>query len=401
METKLFLNNTVSTVIGCRETKGNRFGVELELEGRGVRMPDVATRGWNRHDEPSLRGESIEFTTAGSKGYEEIKKLNTELFSKFKENNVKLKDSFRAGTHVHLNFSDKPVKHVINFFALFTLLEEALQYYSGADRKGNLFCVSTREAEGIVGVLANAIARGDLNQFAGDRYKYAACNLSSLFKFGTVEIRTMKAAMTAEQINAWIDILNDMYVYSIDRMLSPADLVKNLSMLGAEGLMQTIFSPASYRELMSTFPAVRTLHQSLMEGARIIQVFAYNHEEDFLAKIELPKKRPPGKNRIPIVIKEGRFRGHNYAIYRPDGGGWNCWTNMPGAEFWLDGMALGDAPHIRWNDEHARFVYTDRHGNQIPCNWRRHHAIEDEGPHIMPLPVEEEFEPDFDEGEEI
>ena len=121
MEPKQFLNFTVSRVLGVKETKGNVFGVELELEGRNVGLADVATRGWNRHHEPSLRGESIEYATAGAKTLEDTKKIVTDLFKKFDDNKVKLNDTVRTSTHVHLNFSDKPVKHMINFFSLFTL----------------------------------------------------------------------------------------------------------------------------------------------------------------------------------------------------------------------------------------------------------------------------------------
>jgi hypothetical protein len=226
METKTFLNYTTSAYVGVKEISGNKVGLELELEGRNVALHDVATKGWGRHADGSLRGESVEYATTGPKDIPEAKKLVTDLFTKFKQHGVVFNNSIRTSTHVHLNFADKPIKAVINFFCLFTMLEEALQFYSGEDRKGNLFCISTREAEGIVGVLANSLSRCDLSRFAGDRYKYAACNLSSLFKFGTVEIRTMKGATSAEQVNNWIDILNDMYEYSL-KMKSPTDLIRD------------------------------------------------------------------------------------------------------------------------------------------------------------------------------
>ena len=137
MKTEQFLNHTPAEVCGCRTTKGDLFGVELELEGRGVALQDVATRGWTRHHDGSLRGESNEFCTAGPKTFTETQKLVTELFKKFKDNGVKINDSIRTSTHVHLNFGDKTMKQVVNFFVLFTVLEEVLAYYSGEDRKGN------------------------------------------------------------------------------------------------------------------------------------------------------------------------------------------------------------------------------------------------------------------------
>jgi hypothetical protein len=190
METREFLNRKTGPFLTGNEVTGDLFGVELELEGRNVGLRDVATRGWRRTDDGSLRGESVEFVTAGGKTFDEVQKLVKELFDKFTKNGVVFNNSIRTSTHVHLNFSDKTFKQAVNFFTLFTLFEELLQFYSGEDRKGNVFCISTREAEGIVEVLSKGLASGSLDGFGGDRYKYAACNLCTLYKFGTVEVRT-------------------------------------------------------------------------------------------------------------------------------------------------------------------------------------------------------------------
>lgn len=410
MEPRVFLNRTVRQITGIRKVDGLKFGIELELEGRNVGLHDVATRGWARVYDGSLRGESIEYTTTGAKTYEETKASVDHLFKKFDDNKVKFNDSIRTSTHVHLNFSDQPMKNVINFFTLFTLLEEVLQYYSGVDRKGNLFCISTREAEGIVNIVSTCVARGDFSAFAGDRYKYAACNLSTLYKFGTVEVRTMRGATSAQQVNAWVDIMNDMYTYAVNKMESPAGLMRDLSHLGAVPLLNTIFSPDSVRELLREFPAPDTLHYSLMEGARILQVFAYNYEEDFLAKVEAQ----------PDAEGEVLQKRNNISIWLPDGIPWQCFGEFPG-EFWQDGERCRADRNIIWSQERQRFivVFPD---SIHECRWRRHPILGNEGPPPMgerrPMPdaaqdpIEEDFDDDeehedwaedieFDEGDEI
>lgn len=402
MKTVDFLNRTVHEVVGCKVTEGNKIGLELELEGRNVALADVATRGWMRHADGSLRGESIEYTTNGGKEPAAAKKLVADLFKKFKEHGVRCKDSIRTSTHVHLNFTDKPFKQVINFFALFTMLEEILQYYSGEDRKGNLFCVASREAEGIVGIVANAVAQGDFSSFAGDRYKYSACNLSTIYKFGTIEVRTMKGASSAEMVNAWIDILTDMYEYS-QRMKSPAELVTDLSHLGAEGLMRKIFTKTNYEELIRYFPAPQTLHYSLMEGARLIQIFAYEFEEAFTAKVEIKPKKEMKKadgNALPKNLPNGNA----YQIYLPDGTPWNCYGMFEG-RFWLDGEQLEDDDRFYWSQRLQRFVCEYPNGEIYQCRWLRHHALPQEVPparrEMPPWPddAEEAVEVEFDEGD--
>lgn len=410
MKTVELLNYTVSQSLGVKETKGNLFGIELELEGRNVGLQDVATRGWERHHEGSLRGESIEYSTAGARTFEDSQKLVSDLFKKFKENKVVFNDSIRTSTHVHLNFSDKPLKQAINFFALFTLFEEVLQNYSGEDRKGNLFCMSTRDAEGIVGVLASALAKGTLGVFAGDRYKYGACNLSCLYKFGTLEVRTMKGASSSEQVNRWLSILNDLYLYSL-KMESPAKLVVELSHLGADGLMRAVFSPENRAALMSTFPAIRNLHDSLMEGARVIQVFAYEFEDAFNEKVELKERK---KGSLPVMIQDGPSAGLYYAVWKPDGLAVNVtpagrgfrinWRN----ELWNDGDVDQNDNRLEWSEEKQRFIIRYPDGFIYQCNWCRHPIHGNEGMGVqMGMPrriVDHEFEveeePDHDDFEE-
>ena len=264
--------------------------------------------------------------------------------------------------------------------------------------------MSARDAEGIVNVIATAVAKGDLGSFAGDRYKYAACNLSSLYKFGTVEVRTMKGASSAKQVNNWVDILNDLYVYACEKIESPVKLVERLSLLGAEGLMRDVFSPANVRELMGYFPKIANLHYSLMEGARLIQVFAYQFDEAFTAKVE--KEKPVDAGAFP------KFRDHRAVrIYRPDGAAWVCYGRNRAVGVWVDGEEVEDCPAIKWSTALRRFVCTLHDGRRIACNWRRGPEGQDEGPPARAERVgaelfEQEFdfdedEDDFDEGDDF
>lgn len=399
MKTEQFLNYTPTLICGCKQTKGELFGVELELEGRGVALQDVATRGWTRHNDGSLRGEHNEFCTAGPKTFDETQKLVKDLFKKFKDNGVRINDSIRTSTHVHLNFSDKKMKDVVNFFVLFTVLEEVLAYYCGEDRKGNVFCLSTRDAEGIVGVLAEALSSGDFHRFAGDRYKYAACNLSSLYKFGTVEIRTMRGAKTEEEVNNWVSILNDMVHYSL-KMKSPIDIINNLSYLGAEGLLREIFSKENYDQLMKTFPKLRTLHASLMEGARIVQVFSYEFDPAFRAEVKpdvaFGEAAVPLAGGLPLRWPDRRMP----CVYRPDGTRWNCLPVRRGrrnGDFWVDGESCSDDNRIVWREAIGRFVWGP---TGAALNWSNHPVLADEGPPRPIQRIDDDWENDDEDNDE-
>lgn len=274
--TVTFLNSTVRHA-GLLQ-QGNLFGVELEVEGHGVAMEGIPSRNWKRVEEGSLRGESIEYVFSNPCEYDEAVKRVNRLFETFKKNGVKIKNSYRTSTHVHLNFSDKTVKQVIMFFFLHTILEEVLEVYCGEHRKGNLFCMSTRDNEDLILSLDAAIFTYRNFRDFGEQIRYCAANLAALNKFGTIEIRTMRGADTAEQVNTWLDILNQLYEFSLKTEQTPVELIEQLSFKGARGFLEMIFNKHTVDELLKAWPAELMLHVSLLNGVRLLQLLAYKIE---------------------------------------------------------------------------------------------------------------------------
>lgn len=344
-----FLATTASRACGVAVTQGMKMGVELELEGPGVGLQDEPTRGWRRTADGSLRGESIEFVLSAPSEYPVCVKAVDYLFGKFGKNAIKFNKSIRTSTHVHLNFSDKPMRQAITFFCLFTLLEEILEHYSGEDRAGNLFCLSSRRTDEIAAILQQCLRDGNLRNFAGDRYKYAACNLSTLFKFGTVEVRTMRGADTAGQVNKWLSILNDMYIASL-RIESPTDLVTSLSHEGAQGFLRTIFSEENAAELEGSVPEGFDFFRSLLDGARLIQPLAYEFEDAFRFRPD-PNAPAPARERLLRISANGerpmviRLSGRNWSIT-----GRNDNRAGAGAYFMHEESCI-DSRDVRWNQE--------------------------------------------------
>lgn len=376
MKVEDFLNHEVNAIFGGKKTVGNKFGVELELEGKGVGLADIPTRGWGRDKEPSLRGEAIEYTFNTPKTLDESKTAVSDLFKKFAANGVKLNDSFRTSTHVHLNFSDKKVKAALNFFSVFTVVEELLTAYSGEDRSGNLFCITSRDAEGMIRLLSSDLSSGNLRSFTLDKLKYAACNLCTLHKFNTLEVRTMRGAESAEMVNEWLDILNELYEYSL-KMVSPAELPNQLSMFGAGPFLSRIFSEKSKAALLRTFPRDRDLHDSLMEGVRLIQLFAYEYDAAF--KVDKVIVAAKGRKMYHYSGRDGRPP----AVYLPDGRSWSCFPpmakDMAGKGFWDDGDACNDDPRVVWNEDVGLFYVQYPEGPQY-LRWARHDDFGNQGP---------------------
>lgn len=290
-----FLNSPVKG--DAPKRVGNLFGVELEVEGRGVAMEGIPSRNWKRVEEGSLRGENIEYVFSQPCSYEEAIKRVNKLFETFQKNGVKINNSYRTSTHVHLNFSDKTVKQVILFFFVHTIIEELLELYCGEHRKGNLFCMSTRDNEELIVSLDLAIfAFRNFRDF-GENIRYCAANLAALNKFGTIEIRTMRGADTANQVNTWLNILNQLYEFALNTEMTPVELIEQLSFRGSEGFLKMIFDEETVKALLRTWPAAMLLHVSFLNGVRLLQLLAYKLEPLWTKKYEVPNAQ---KNRMEL-----------------------------------------------------------------------------------------------------
>lgn len=327
-----FLNSTVSEVTGRPKKEGFLFGIELEIEGQGVGMDGIPSKNWHRKAEGSLRGESIEYVFQSPCDYNTSVERVNNLFRTFKKHNVRLNNSYRTSTHVHMNFLDKPMKNVINFFILHTIFEEVLAAYCGETRLGNLFCISARDNEDLVNMLERAVQGGNLMEF-GENIRYCAANIAALNQFGSIEIRTMRGADSAEEVVEWLTILNTLYEYACSKDCpAPWQLCEHLSMDGPEGFLQRVFGRVNSDKLLNKWPVIRDLRQSLYDGVRLIQMLAYGLEEDWSAEYKKEVvaeaadpfgRRNGGAPVLPPKIEAGPEGTDQLRL--PNGGRW--WIN--------------------------------------------------------------------------
>lgn len=386
-----FLNSTLGSLIG-RQVDGMLFGVEIEVEGQGVALEGVPSKNWQRKPDGSLRGESMEYVFSKPCPYGEALKRVDRLFSAFEKNKVKLHNSHRTSTHVHLNFSDKTMKQVIMFFFVHTILEDMLATFCGESRKGNLFCVSARDTDLLVDELDNAVFLSQNLFNFNDDMKYAAANLGALSRFGSIEIRTMRGADTPEELKDWLEILNQVYEYACDPARTPADLVESMSMLGPDNFLRSIFRPETLAKLLSTWPVTNDIRMSLLNGIRTIQLFAYKLQDIWnYEKISGVKK---GKVLEPLgaaAFNNVRVHGR-YAFEKHDGRTWLVPPRIIEAQV-VD--TVPDDPNYYYDPDLDTIVHepTDRPmrwvwfgGNEVPLgseldrqvNWRWYEVAEQE-----------------------
>ena len=210
----LSMDKKVSDLFPVRppgDAKNNYVGVEIENETR-VPFDLPMVLGWSNHREGSLRNFGFEYVSHRPVPYNNVKDHLGYLFHDLNlaKGNLKLSNSCRTSTHVHLDASYMLYGDVITFAVIYWMLEEFLSNFCGETRKGNLFCIrSSCDSLSAQSIIAQSLRR--LTPFpddlVGDDMRYGSLNFSSLAKFGSLESRLMRGVDNAEEAMIWVSIL--------------------------------------------------------------------------------------------------------------------------------------------------------------------------------------------------
>lgn len=283
-----FLNSPVSQVtrMGRAPKQGDVYGLELECEGRNVDWDggdEKLLRDWAPHNDGSLRahhGSCCEWVFNGPVKYEKCVDRVDALFDYFKKRQAKLVCSNRTSFHVHFNMGDKNAYQLINLFILFTILEDILDSYCGDDRKGNLFCLSSRHAEEQVRWVQDACFKHfSFGNFA-ENQRYCSLNMAAVNKFGTVEFRAMRGLDNKQDVLNWVSIIKEFCEYACYTVKNPVNLIEEISMKTPKGFLRQVFSPANYALLTQNL-SDDLINGSIYEGLRLVQMLVYRIGTEF------------------------------------------------------------------------------------------------------------------------
>lgn len=282
-----FLNSQIINVAKMARAakQGDLFGIELECEGRNVdydgESKDIL-KDWAPHNDGSLRanhGSCCEWVFNGPVKYKQAIERVNKLFTYFEKRRSKLVTSNRTSTHVHYNMGDKNAYQLVNMFILFSILEDLMDRFCGEDRRGNLFCLSSRHAEEQVRWMQDACFK-NFTFFLKEDHRYCSFNFASINKFGTVEFRGMRGLDSREDILAWLSILNEFCDYACYKMKSPVALVEMISAKSPVGFLKEMFSKENFRLLTEGLDEA-TINHSVYEGLRLVQMLCYRIGTEF------------------------------------------------------------------------------------------------------------------------
>lgn len=246
------------------------IGLEIETETtEEYKVPKFSF--WTVHADGSLRGFGQEYVLKQPLDFD---KTLPEALKEFKDKTKSIpfvKDSITTSVHVHLNFLNDDFVTLGNFLTAYSFVENLLIRYSGDDRLSNLFCLPICDAEETYKNIMRLVkalpdrAYGRL-QFDVDSTKYGALNLSSLVRYGSLEIRSFRGTTDTDLIYTWVGILYSILRYSRQKGLIPPQIITAYKEKGIE-LLSDIFG--EYRKLIRHKDEEKLLDDNLWYAVNI------------------------------------------------------------------------------------------------------------------------------------
>lgn len=218
------------------EAEMNRYYSELHsLDSDDER---VFSKCWKYKADYSLKKNGVEFISKPlyrSEVPTALTELDIELEKSTSHNFADLfYDSVRASTHIHVNMQNNTMLEFFKLLAVYYPLENLITKYCGSSREGNLFCLRFCDVDNIQSrLLEYAVGKNGINNLRTDNLRYAALNFQSLFKFGTVEFRTMRTPGDLQEISKWVNTLLDFKEKAIG-VKSFVEIPYKISGMGAE-----------------------------------------------------------------------------------------------------------------------------------------------------------------------
>lgn len=269
-----------------RKVVDEEIGIEIEMEGRNLLRGNSGA--WNYHEDNSLRGESAEYVLRNPVSRSRVQEVLQQLQKALHKAGSELNPSDRCGVHIHMNCQKLTVKQVFCFAILYLIFEDLLVRWCGSDREGNLFCMRSKDAEGLITALATAASKNSLLDLQYDSYRYASINLFALSKYGSVEFRSMRTTKEFEPIATWAELLIKVKDGSL-KFNHPKEIIETLSLQGPVKFAENIFGDM-YREL-----AHKDNEIIIIDAVRRVQRVAYNYDDT--VNVEQPSKL----KKTPIV----------------------------------------------------------------------------------------------------
>lgn len=225
----------IRDLVRCIPQLGD-VGVEIELEADNIPRRDRIPETWKLEQDPSLRGESGEFVLRKPERIADLPAVLESLGECLRRHKTVARPTYRAGIHVHVNVQDLTPVQLINFICAYFMLEEVLLRFCDKSRLGNHFCLRLSDASYPLDKLVDFITKEDLNELDTEDLRYASLNVTSLFKYGSIEFRALESTLDFARIQTWAGMLVRLRDYA-KTFGKPTDLLGQASVMGFEEIV--------------------------------------------------------------------------------------------------------------------------------------------------------------------
>jgi hypothetical protein len=290
----------VAVLLNKRQVSGD-VGIEIEVEGKKLPKHESVQPPWAYMEDHSLRGEdNAEYVLTAPIAFSEVSAALDALWAVFKAKKSKFDDSNRTSVHVHLNCQEFHLNRLTSFMAMYFALEEPLTAWCGDHREGNLFCLRAVDAPAIITAVKRFIQE-DGKYKIHDSFHYAGLNPQALFKYGSLEIRTLRGCSDKETIETWVRILERLYNLSAD-FTDPREVCTMLSGNGPLAFFEIILGDMAPVVRQGINYSDEDIRQAMMRGIRLAQDICYCRDWSLYKPVPL-KPDPFSRNMKKIAKK--------------------------------------------------------------------------------------------------
>lgn len=272
LKKKKIVGFNMSTLLSTQPVKGD-IGIEIEVEGNKFQKTQIPAP-WSYHKDGSLRGEdNAEYVLKAPIAFEKVPEAIEILWQMFANYGSVLDESNRTSVHVHLNAQKFHMNRLAAFLALYFSVEELLTAWCGDHRIGNLFCLRAKDATAIVSSLKKFI-QSDGKYEIRDGMHYAGLNAQALYKFGSIEIRTLRGVNDPKTILDWVSILERIYKLSAD-FSDPREIPGLLSSEGPMNYLDLVLGDKASTVKNGIDYSIDRIRDALYDGIRLAQDLCY------------------------------------------------------------------------------------------------------------------------------
>ena len=328
-----YLSRKLGDVLGLKPKLGT-IGIELELEGK---LPNtVPSTDWTVKPEGSLRDENgnpgggFEYVMTKPLFHTELHKAIDDLLKHINGPSYKPLATIRCSTHFHVNVMHKTVRQVYHILGMYSVVEGLMVRRNGLNRMGNLFCLRTTDADGLLSDIIDSLDnKMYFSMFNMNDHKYGSVNLEATRRFGSLEFRFCKALLDPVEMKMWAGIFENLVEKSVD--MAPKTVLETVQNWGVTAFLETVFTPSQVAYLLEGI--------TTGEAAELLQ-----ENVDFLEALDYALADDTGSS---ISFSEGTdylqalavfCMGHNSKKTRKSGGNltWGdiaeTWTTLTDGE---------------------------------------------------------------------